>query len=82
MLLGLMTDRPWFAAKRYGYGASLPITWEGWAAVALTGGAIAASALFLRGAPRLVADAAVIAAICALAASRTEGGWRWRFGRD
>jgi hypothetical protein len=21
----------WFAPKRYGYGAGLPITWQGWA---------------------------------------------------
>ena len=26
-----MSDGPeWFAAKRYGYGASLPISWQGW----------------------------------------------------
>ena len=27
-----MTDGPeWFAPKRYGYGAGLPISWQGWA---------------------------------------------------
>ena len=27
-----MSDGPeWFAPKRYGYGAGLPITWQGWA---------------------------------------------------
>ena len=27
-----MNDRPqWFAPKRYGYGAGLPISWQGWA---------------------------------------------------
>ena len=26
-----MTDGPeWFAPKRYGYGAGLPISWQGW----------------------------------------------------
>ena len=23
--------KPWFAQKRYGYGAGLPIAWQGWA---------------------------------------------------
>ena len=27
--------RYWFGAKRYGYGWGLPITWEGWAVLAL-----------------------------------------------
>ena len=27
-----MADGPeWFAPKRYGYGAGLPISWQGWA---------------------------------------------------
>ena len=27
-----MSDGPeWFAPKRYGYGAGLPISWQGWA---------------------------------------------------
>lgn len=27
-----MTEGPeWFAPKRYGYGAGLPIAWQGWA---------------------------------------------------
>ena len=24
-------DDAWFAPKRYGYGTSLPIAWQGWA---------------------------------------------------
>jgi hypothetical protein len=27
--------RYWFAAKRYGWGWGLPLTWEGWAVYAL-----------------------------------------------
>ncbi len=26
-----MPSKPWFAAKRYGYGSGLPIAWQGWA---------------------------------------------------
>ena len=36
----------WFYAKRYGYGAGLPRSWQGWLATALfLGGALAASLL-------------------------------------
>ncbi|WP_425995804.1 hypothetical protein [Caulobacter sp. DWR1-3-2b1] len=27
--------KPWFRTKQYGYGASLPCSWEGWAAFIL-----------------------------------------------
>ena len=31
-----MSDRPeWFAPKRYGLGAGLPIAWQGWAVLAV-----------------------------------------------
>ena len=30
-MMSAMNDaKPWFAAKRYGYGAGLPIAWQGW----------------------------------------------------
>jgi hypothetical protein len=30
-MLHLFFDKqPWFRAKRYGYGAGLPIKWQGW----------------------------------------------------
>ena len=27
-------DKAWFAPKRYGYGAGLPVAWQGWALLA------------------------------------------------
>lgn len=27
--------KPWFRTKQYGYGASLPCSWEGWAVLVL-----------------------------------------------
>lgn len=30
MLQHLFGTRPWFAAKRFGVGAGLPIAWQGW----------------------------------------------------
>ena len=31
MLHLLFDDRPWFRPKKRGYGAGLPIAWQGWA---------------------------------------------------
>ena len=28
-----MSDGDWFAPKRFGYGAGLPIAWQGWALI-------------------------------------------------
>ena len=79
-------DDAWFAAKRFGYGASLPITWQGWA---LTGGYIAV--LFGLGLLAVLPNKTgqVIAlvlfilatgAFVALSRHHTRGGWKWRWG--
>jgi len=72
----------WFAAKRYGYGAGLPISWQGWL---LTIGFVALSvgvSLVLAKQP-----VAIVAALIPLTlgftlicARTTKGGWRWRWG--
>jgi hypothetical protein len=81
----LSDDRPeWFAAKRYGYGAGLPISWQGWALIlafiAIAGGA----KLLFENRPvvifAILAPAAV--ALLVITARTTRGGWRWRWGDD
>ena len=73
----------WFAPKRYGYGAGLPIAWQGWAllGVYLT---LVVGAAFLLGEDEPLAVLAVIApaTVCliVISASTTRGGWRWRWG--
>jgi hypothetical protein len=82
--------RFWFKPKRYGYGAR-PVTWEGWllslspAAVAVIGTwwlatqqradnvALVSALLFVV----LVTTVAVIL----ISKQRTDGAWRWRWGR-
>jgi hypothetical protein len=73
----------WFAAKRYGYGAGLPITWQGWA---ITLGYVALVML----ATRLIAKSPLLfgaivvlltAALILVTARTTRGGWRWRWGK-
>lgn len=76
-------DGAWFAPKRYGYGAGLPIRWQGWA---LLGGYIAllpvVKLLDERG-HRTEGFALFIAATLALvlvSCRKTRGGFRWRWG--
>jgi hypothetical protein len=74
----------WFAPKRYGLGAGLPIAWQGWAVLAVYIGVIT-GAFFLFG-ERSPATYAVLAIATALlllvTAKTTRGGWRWRWGKD
>ena len=80
-----MSDEPeWFAPKRYGYGASLPISWQGWA-VLLGYLALLAAAGFLI--PySLIGFACIVitltAALTVIASRTTKGGWRWRWGGE
>lgn len=79
-----MTDqRHWFAQKRYGYGAGLPIAWQGWA---LLGGymlAVIGGSLLLEDQPAILFALIVPLTIVlmVIAARTTRGGWRWRWGR-
>jgi hypothetical protein len=78
-----MSDRPeWFAAKRYGIGAGLPIAWQGWVVLGVFL-AVLGVAAWLFGKGDLRSLAIVIPAIAALfivTARTTKGGWRWRWG--
>jgi hypothetical protein len=75
-------DDAWFAAKRYGYGAGLPITWQGWAVTLAYAALITLGAFLIRydWAAYAVLVVAATAAFIAVCAQRTRGGWRWRWG--
>ena len=74
----------WFAPKRYGYGASLPISWQGWALTcAFVLVAVGLSYWFEHRPAILVAILApLIIGFIVIAARTTRGGWRWRWGED
>ena len=80
-----MSDDPeWFAPKRYGYGAGLPISWQGWAiTLGFTALSVAAVIAF-RNRPIILAAILIPAAatLWAIAARTTRGGWRWRWGEE
>ncbi len=74
----------WFAPKRYGYGAGVPISWQGWA-VTLAFIAIVGLIAFLLGNQPLVLVALLFPltlVLIVITAKTTRGGWRWRWGDD
>ena len=78
-----MSDEPeWFAPKRFGYGAGLPISWQGWA---LTLGYIAVISGVGFLIPRITwfgfASIVTILTVgfAVICARTTKGGWRWRW---
>lgn len=77
-------DDIWFEPKRYGFGAGLPIAWQGWTLIV---GYIAAilllsATLLPRGneVAYVVIVVALTLGLMAIAAQHTRGGWRWRWG--
>ena len=81
--------RYWFRQKQFGYGAT-PNTWQGWLftiAGALLVTLLAFGADFVRhDTERLLLIAvglpAVLVPFILIGHAKTEGGWRWRWGRD
>jgi len=80
-----MSDGPeWFAPKRYGYGAGMPISWQGWV---LTLGFVLLTILLAIGLEKrpiqlLAAVIPLSLAFVVISARTTRGGWRWRWGQE
>ena len=78
-------DGAWFLPKTYGYGAGLPIAWQGWALILAYCILVTLSALLILRHSVLAFIAITIGATAALiliCAMKTRGGWRWRSGKD
>jgi hypothetical protein len=78
-----MADRPeWFAPKRFGYGAGLPISWQGWLITILFIAIVGLIALFFGDRPLVLIAVLVPASLVliVITAMTTRGGWRWRWG--
>ena len=77
-------DPEWFAAKRYGLGPGLPISWQGWA---LTIGfclTVAGLVFALKHRPAAMIAALIppILAFTVIGCRTTRGGCRWRWGEE
>lgn len=74
----------WFAAKKLGYGAGLPIAWQGWAlmagylAIVLGLGLLAETGDLANMVIGLTGIAIVTILFLLVVKKRTRGGWRWR----
>ncbi len=78
-------DRAWFAPKTFGYGAGLPIAWQGWVVMAaLIAGPIAMMPALIPAHPGYFTLGILIYTMAwmPLIARRTRGGWKWRNGRE
>ena len=81
-------SKSWFAPKRYGYGAGLPIAWQGWATLGAYACVILPGAWLIsvdNGEFAPFAIGVMLAASIVLlivAKARTRGGWRWRWGKE
>ncbi|WP_129586129.1 hypothetical protein [Sphingomonas montana] len=72
--------RVWFRAKRFGYGAGMPVAWQGWALLVAGIGALFAVRHWVHGAVGAGAFVGILGVMMVLASRHTEGGpWRWRW---
>ena len=74
----------WFAAKRWGYGADLPIAWQGWAVVLAYVALVYLATQWLAppSIPFWVALALLTTGFVTITYFTTRGGWRYRWGED
>jgi hypothetical protein len=86
----MAADKPWFRPKRFGYGAGLPLCWQGWALmlspviVAVPLGFLSAQlwGATYRAPVTIISLLVLLLPVMLIARAKTEGGWRWRWGDD
>jgi hypothetical protein len=73
----------WFPAKKYGWGWSMPITWQGWATLLVYLALVLAGTLFINPQVDLagyIVYVAVLSAVLTAICWRTGEPPRWRWG--
>ena len=75
-------DGAWFRPKRFGYGAGLPIAWQGWAMLGIHIAVILLGTLLFKRQPAIMLVWVLGFALVPmpLYAAKTRGGWKWRGG--
>lgn len=78
-------DGMWFVPKRFGYGAGLPVAWQGWVVlIGMIAATFGAAAVWARTRPEWTVMTVIgINLVCLpLIRAKTRGGWKWRNGRE
>ncbi len=83
----MLNEGAWFRARRYGYGMGLPFRWQGW--VLLAGYLVALAGIDMLSRQEstharvgaFVLFLVITGYVVAISRKRTEGGWRWRWGK-
>ena len=74
-------DKPWFRVKRYGLGAGLPCSWQGWALMAAFVAILFGTGLAeLPYGPRLAITLLAAIAFLLVARLKSDAPWKWRWG--
>jgi hypothetical protein len=77
--------KPWFRVKRYGFGAGVPCSWEGWALVAafliivIVSGAVLADRNPMLHWGVVLASTAIVLVV---SWRKSDGPWKWRWGQE
>jgi len=76
--------KPWFRVKRYGFGAGVPCSWQGWALLGAFTTLIIASALLNEARPLLHFGVVLASTAIVIVVSwrKSDGAWKWRWGRE
>ena len=74
----------WFYAKRYGFGASLPCSWQGWVVLTLFLALMIGNAALFQDNPTvfIVITFTLVCIFLVIIWRTTKGGWKWRWGKD
>ena len=74
----------WFYAKRYGYGASLPCSWQGWVVILCFLGLMIGNGLLFEDQPFVFGaiTLTLVPIFLVIIWRTTKGGWKWRWGKD
>ncbi|CAN7635737.1 hypothetical protein [Caulobacter sp. LjRoot300] len=77
--------KPWFRVKRYGFGAGLPCSWEGWALLAGFLVVIVTSGVVFMDRNPLLHFGVFLAAtaiVVVVSWRKSDGPWKWRWGEE
>ena len=72
------SKKPGFAVKRQGYGAGLPIAWEGWLILSVYVGVVVAATLLLHALVSATVIILLTVPFVYICRQKSDEEWRWR----